>query len=616
LNRRYLPLVMLACALTVGLFIGLNFPSPDLYVPENHSYSVYHQNPELLEMAPSESSEMILELMEQLMDDTGTVVLNIKVRDFETAEKDLALLLREVRSFDNMVVNLELSETEIGEFSRYSRRNTELIQRLLEENQRYAELQSLSIKYRDERNPSALYSVTYEGEGLKTKIQEISRQYNAQAPALTTLGTQFNLNTSRYLQSVSVAETLAEEVGTTQQTRKAEADSLKRTAPPSPESGGVDSVLVELQPETASFGQVIQVTAWLNGREVAGKAVDLFVDSDRWAAGRSDASGRFSYRLVVDRIRAERHVMYAAQGGIYSPVLNFSITSLDPDFTLDVPERSGPNVTIRGTLTAAGRPVGGAEVHVLVDGYLTRPVITRSDGTIQSTLRLGPGSYQVMGSFQDTTFPLNPRMTSAHPVTVGEEVSLQSLITTIMIYATFLILFSMGAVVYYRHGKGGEPLFNLKNPFAFLKFSRKKDEPQEKGVVPPAAGAPPRKQEGPAPPDDRKAALEEPAHSQDWAIAQFRQLMIGGDLQNAVHGLYLHLRDRMGRTYRIRNHKALTPRELWKFATDRPYFGDLTKFIHGYEMIRYGRMVPSAQEAEALLQWFSATSSAIERDHD
>ena len=616
MNRRYLPLVMLACALTVGLFIGLNFPSPDLYVPENHSYSLYHQNPELLQMAPSESSEMILALMSQLMDDTGTVVLNIKVRDFETAEKDFRRFMQEAQQFDNLVINLELSETEIGEFNRYSQRNTELIQRLLEESQRYAELQSLVIKYRDERNPSALYSVTYEGEGLKTKIGEITRQYNAQASALTTLGTQFNLSTTRYRQSVSEAEALVAEVGATQETRKAEADSLQRAAPPSPEPGGVASVQVELQPDRASFGDTIRVTAWLNGEEVSGKAVDLYVDGDLWASGRSDPGGRFSYGLVVDRIRAERHVMYAGHAGIYSQVLNFSVMPVDPDLTLDLPAESGENVTVAGTLSAAGRPVEGAEVKTfLQDGILIDTVYTM-EGNYRMSMRLPPGSYTFQSTFSDSSFPLNPAKSRIQTVTVREEVSLQSLITTIMIYATFLILFSMGAVVYYRHGKGGEPLFRLKNPFAFLKFSRKKDEPQEKGVVPPAAGAPPRKEEGPAPPEDRKAALEEPAHSQDWAIAQFRQLMIGGDLQNAVHGLYLHLRDRMGRTYRIRNHKALTPRELWKFATDRPYFGDLTKFIHAYETIRYGGVVPSAQEAEALLQRFSATSSAVERDHD
>ena len=616
MTHRFLPPLMLACATVVGLFIGFNFSSPELYIPANHSSSLYHVNPRYSEVTAWQSSRDIMDIMSALMDDTGSVVVKIREKDFETAEREFRRLVGQGHNFDNLVVDLELSETEMGEFNRYNQRNQELIRRLLDDSKRFEELKSLQIRYRDEKNPSALYSVTYEGEGLKTQIQEVTRQYDQQAPALTMLGEQFSLNTTGYLQSVSEVESLAQEAGATQETRKAEADTLRRTAPAAAMPASVDSVSLEVQPDRATFGDTLHLTAWLNGRFPGDQTVDVYLDSERWASGRSDAAGRFLYDLRVERVRAERHVLYAAHQGIYSPLVNVTIFPTDAALTLAVRQEAERNVSLTGTLTAAGLPVVGANVDILLDNIRVMSTLTNGKGVYQVFLPLQAGMYTFRTAAADSTFPLQATESPPVTFTVAGRLSAQGTITTIMIYATFLILFSMGAVVYYRHGRGGEAPYRFKNPFAFLKLPRRKEAPAATAPEPAAAAPPPPEEASKAPAAVVEETSGKPDRSRDWVLAQYRQLVIGEDYRNAVQGLYVFLRDQLARKYRIRDHRSFTPRELWRLTNNKPCFGDFTKFIHLYETVRYGGITPSGEESESLVRWFEGTSSAVESDSD
>jgi hypothetical protein len=99
-------------------------------------------------------------------------------------------------------------------------------------------------------------------------------------------------------------------------------------------------------------------------------------------------------------------------------------------------------------------------------------------------------------------------------------------------------------------------------------------------------------------------------------LAQYRQLVIGGDFQNGVQGLYLYLRDSLARRYRIREHRSFTPRELWRLTNNKPCFGPFTKFLHQYELVRYGGRSLSSEESESLVRWFGETLTALESGSD
>jgi hypothetical protein len=295
--------------------------------------------------------------------------------------------------------------------------------------------------------------------------------------------------------------------------------------------------------------------------------------------------------------------------------VNVTIVPTDAALTLEVRQEAERNVSVSGTLVAAGLPVAGAEVDIFLDNIRVMNILTGGDGVYRAFLPLQAGTYTFHTAFSDSTFPL--RATESPPVTltVGGQVSAQGMVTTIMIYATFLILFSMGAVVYYRHQKGGGAPFELKNPFAFLKIPRRKETPARTPPEPAAAAPPPSEAASP-PPSTVEEVAKTPDRSRDVVLAQYRQLIIGGDSQNAVQGLYLFLRDRLARKYRIRDHKSFTPREMWQLTNNKPCFGPFTKFIHQYETVRYGGMGLSPEESESLVRWFEGTSSALESDSD
>jgi hypothetical protein len=259
--------------------------------------------------------------------------------------------------------------------------------------------------------------------------------------------------------------------------------------------------------------------------------------------------------------------------------------------------------------------VAGAEVDIYLNNIEVMYSFTREDGSYQSFLPLQAGTYTFRTVFSDSTYPLEATETSPITLTVTAAGGVRSVITTIMIYATFLILFSMGAVVYYRHQRGREGPFELKNPFAFLKLPRRKESPVPIPPEPAAAAPPPSEEASPPPPAPEEAART-PDPSRDFVLAQYRQLIIGGDSQNAVQGLYLFLRDQLARKYRIRDHKSFTPRELWRLTNNKPCFGPFTKFVHLYETVRYGGMALSPQESESLVQWFGEACSALESGSD
>ncbi|MDD1653790.1 MAG: hypothetical protein LUQ64_04515 [Methanomicrobiales archaeon] len=616
MNRRLLPPLMLICAVIVGLFLGVNFGSPELYVPSNHTSSRYHVNPQYSDITSWQSSGDLMDIMTALMDDTGSVVVKIREKDFEAAEREYRRLVGEGHNFENIVVDLELSETEMGEFSKYSQRNVELIRRLLDDSKRFEELKTLEVRYRDEKNPSALYSVTYEGEGLKTQIQEVTRQYDQQAPAFTLLGEQFNLNTTGYLRSVSEVETLAKDAGATQETRKAEADTLRESTPATAMPASVDAITLAVQPDQGIFGDTLHLTGVLSGRFPGDQTVDVYLDSQRWATGRSDAAGQFRYDLLVDRIRAERHVLYVAHQGVYSPTVNVTIAPTAATLTMDVRQQAERNVSVSGILTAAGLPVVGAEVDIFLDNIRVMNTLTGRDGFYQAFLPLQAGSYTFHAASSDSTFPLETTESPSRTLAVTGGSSARPVLTTIMIYATFLILFSMGAVIYYRHqrGGGGGPA-EMKKPFAFLKLPTRKEIPAVT-LPEPVAAEPPPSEDTAMPPPGTEEAAKTPDASREFVLAQYRQLVIGGDHTNAVQGLYLFLRDQLARTYRIRDHKSFTPRELWRLTNNKPCFGNFTKFIHLYETVRYGGVTMSPEESESLIRWFEGTSSAIESGSD
>ncbi|HPZ38969.1 MAG TPA: hypothetical protein PLP36_09385, partial [Candidatus Methanoculleus thermohydrogenotrophicum] len=137
--------ILVTAALVALIVLAAHATNPVLYAAENISTAA-HADPSTIERRSPGDAAAVIPLMDELLGGTGTLALTIKVKDYESAERDLARYSELSGQFSNLVVKLDLSETDIGEFQRKTRENQEMLAALLNDSQRLDELQSLEIE--------------------------------------------------------------------------------------------------------------------------------------------------------------------------------------------------------------------------------------------------------------------------------------------------------------------------------------------------------------------------------------------------------------------------------------------------------------------------------------
>ena len=115
--------VLAGVSLAIILICGSMITSPILYSAENASSTAHHADPSLISRTAENRAGSVVPAMDNLIESTGTIVLNIKNKDFKAAQADLEAYMAASRSFNSLVVNLDLSESEIGEFVEINREN-------------------------------------------------------------------------------------------------------------------------------------------------------------------------------------------------------------------------------------------------------------------------------------------------------------------------------------------------------------------------------------------------------------------------------------------------------------------------------------------------------------
>ncbi|RXE56106.1 hypothetical protein ABH15_07960 [Methanoculleus taiwanensis] len=575
MKRRYTQVLLVVLAVLFFALIAQYAASPALYTFKSDSDTPFHQNPEALKQISREQSQVLLPLMSEVLDNTGTLVLNIKLKDFESAERDLQQYMEQSRRLDSMVINLDMSETELEEFRRNNKKNVESMQSLLNDTRRFQELQSLEIRYRDENRPDLLYSVSYEGEALRSQIAENFKGYRSRESAMVNTSSRFELDTTTYEQSIDDFEEIVEEIEAKQETRRTETP-----APPTTPQ----RLSIAISPDTGVYQDRLWASGELTGKRVGRENVTLYIDSKYWTTVATGDDGRYGTTFTVDRIRAGKHLAYAVHGSTYSEVVTFTVLPLDTVLTLEVVEGArAENRTLAGSLRAGEIPVADAPVRLTADGRTIATATTDDTGNYTLEQQFEAGTYRVTAIFESSSFPLNG--TESAPVLVEIAPSLFG--SPIFVYGGFLLLAAIGSVWYIRRRRGqpGEPAAEALS-------EERADLPDEPAV------------EEPLPGEDENAA------------EKFARLVAGGRISDAVHALYLHLAGRIAKAQRIDNHLAMTPRELLAACRRLPLGERLAEFVRRYEAVRYGGKQPTDEERRELAGLFEQISEDTERDAD
>ena len=151
MNNRYVLLAGMAFAV-IGVLVFF-FSSPLLYTLEQDMFpSRFHDNVDALAQQMLNSTTDVLPLEQDLIGYTGPITLNIRIKDIDDARRELELFSHSNLRLNNLIVTLDMNQSEIQELSQSSARQRELLEGLMNSSISLDALQDLEIQYRDQNN--------------------------------------------------------------------------------------------------------------------------------------------------------------------------------------------------------------------------------------------------------------------------------------------------------------------------------------------------------------------------------------------------------------------------------------------------------------------------------
>lgn len=565
--------IVLAAGVLLGILClaiaGMHAFSPLLYSPASDSRAPDHVNPLALKHVTSERSAQIIPLVADILGTPGSLVLNIKSKDFASASRDLQEYRDSLRNLDTLVIQLDLDEGEIAEFRRAGRENAQILAELLNGTERWDDLKALEVRFRESGDSTMETSIRYEGETLKRKIQDLYREYLEQDDVILSTGEKFELDTSAHRASITEFREIVNSITA--------GDEEKEGTLAGP---GDLPVLLSVLPGRASYGDIIRMEGQVkaagsnNGGEIA-----IFVDSARNVTLMTGPDGSFSHTYRVEKDRAGTHTVFAVyEGSLFSPIESFTVEVVPSFLQLHPPRVLDGKILCQGTLFAGSQPVTGAPVEIRADGTRVATAQTRDDGTFSAEIRLEPGTSSVQAEFQGEGFPLLPSRSESYEVLVpippqagvdGKGFSIDPL--SLMVVSGFLCLSGAGAFYYLRRKKHG--ILPARTP---------PPVPEMMDVLAPGPG-----REQVPPPAASGEIQPKPALT-----------IHAGDMQDeSWQELFRRLRVAVSKVASLRYPQSLTPREVCASCRDTRIREFVCRFTSGYERVMYaGGKLPREEE--------------------
>lgn len=389
MNARASHAILAAAAVLVLLLLGAQAASPLLYTAQNTSTAA-HADPATVQKRSPGNADALVPLMDDLLGQTGTLALTIKLKDYESAERDLARYSELSRQFDRLVVTLDVSGTDIGEFQQNNRQNQEALATLLNDTRRFEDLKRLEIEVQGDEGQRM--AIAYEGEALRQKMREGFASYAGREAATTRIAEHYEINATPYQESVEHFAEVADA-----------ADDWRKTSTSTPKS----PLGIRVTPAEGRYGDTLLISGRYAGG-TPGTPIEVYVDSRSAATVALGDDGTYGYLYRVGRTPAGPHLAYAVAGAIYSEVATFEVLAGDTAITLAAAEVNATAVSCTGNLTTAeGLPVAGAPVLIRVDDGTLAAAQTDNNGTYDTEIVLPAGEHTLRAEFQAAGYPLN-----------------------------------------------------------------------------------------------------------------------------------------------------------------------------------------------------------------
>lgn len=588
---RRLPALLASASLIVTclVLIAMQSGSPLLYSPRSDAFADDHVNTAAFPRVTGDRSSQVQPLVEDLLNSPGSLVLTIKANDYENVARELDEYRQVSRNLDRLVINLDMTESELAEFRKANQQNLHILTELSNGTQRWEELKTLEIRYRESGDAQTLTSITYEGESLQRKIEDLYREYLDQEEVMIRTGEKFNADTSAYLQSQRDFREIVSQVETGQEER---VGAVGTGATPGENESRLTIDIIDRE---VSYSEFVQVQGEIfTPHEIRPEEVDLFIDSQKAGSMHTVKNGSLSFEQVVEHERAGTHTVFAVySGSLFSEIRTFLVKTDPTMLVMDPPVKEGGQVVFKGTLRTDKTPVNNAPVVILSDGKIVSTVSTSQEGAFRVAAKIPPGDHTVKAVFEAESYPLYPSESEEFAISVaepslaeGRESGILANPVHIGILAASICASCLAAFFYLRHRRPGSippaPVFHLP-------LSR----PSDDGI----------REENPPP----GSPVEEPDHIPS---ATFRPGIIepGRDLTR----LFSTLRLAVSRKLAFLHPGSLTPRELCAKCRDLAIGNTICRFTHGYEQAVYGGCGVTEDTREMLLDSYNTAMENLE----
>ncbi len=575
-----------------------------LYSLETDTFpSRFHDNVDVLKIKSINSTMDILPLLQELSDSPFPVSLNIRIRNIEEARRYLDYFARNNIRVKNLVVTLDMEDSEIQELSKNAALQRELLDELMRSSISMDMLDDLEIQYRNAVNPDLMMSVRYQRAALLKKIHGIRDQYSKSTDTIIAIDKKTGL------------DPVKQEKGREEVQKIVQAMDKKYGTPGTP--GTIPEIDFPIhrtlqltfivRPGAGVYGDTITCFGSLlssaldRSASVENRPLTLYLDNKILLNGKTDPTGSFSYDLKIDRISAGIHTLYAQSDFTTSEIRKLRVDSVDSVTTLAVD--SGLNwtglnwsqVVCSGTVNT-NLPVNGAPVQLVWDKTHRSEAVTDETGSFSSILVLPPGNHTIIAMFEGEGFPINPSVSEPVEVTITRPAPIfglvpqaDDLLAIIIIAVGLLSLFITGAIFYLR--RIGVKI-SLKLPAfpAFKRTGHSLDQPIKLPEVP-------RELPSAPPPEEKAPPVSAPVTDTSLA-SRFGQILKDEGLSAAAHMAYHTITGRVAGDLRIRQYQVLTPREVSQSCKGRRYCRTFSSFVALYERIRYGGQQTPAVRVE------------------
>ncbi len=163
---------------TLILVCSISVPPVFYSLDQDIAKTGFHNNIDAEKRVIINSSTDMLSVMQDILDYSGPIALNIRMQDLESARNDLDQYAKKYRNLNSLVINLEMNDSEVQDFVNNTKLQDDLYRELMNSSYSLDELKRLEFRYRDKKDSIGLTTVAYQGQALKKKIQSIRDRYH------------------------------------------------------------------------------------------------------------------------------------------------------------------------------------------------------------------------------------------------------------------------------------------------------------------------------------------------------------------------------------------------------------------------------------------------------